>query len=208
MTVTILIPTRGDRPDFLKHLLTNIIPSQTRQPDEIILVDREPFTEGVDIRERITEGVHEATGDLILIMEDDDWYSRDYIKTVAERWNGEDLIGIESTLYYHIIDRRWRLMKHHGRSSLFCTGIKREAAQEFNFGMSSTPFIDIDLWRTLEGSLYPYEGLAIGIKHGIGKTAGNGHRSDFMNNTDPNNLLKGWVDKVSFDFYCSFKKLQ
>ena len=201
MQVTVIIPSRGDRPEFLKHLRSNILPSQTRQPDEVLIIDRPPLTSENDHKQRIREGILQASGDLILFMEDDDYYRKDYIEVMTDRWNGEDLIGIDGTLYYNIVHDKWRFMKHHRRSSLFCTGIKREAAEKFPFKGKD---IDIDLWRNLEGTLYPFDGLAIGIKHGIGKTGGIGHREDFCNNEG--GKLHKWVDEVSHDFYYSFKK--
>ena len=58
MKVGVLIPSRGDRTDFLKHAKW-LLSQQTRQPDEILIVDYAPKTNDYDITPRYRYGCQE-----------------------------------------------------------------------------------------------------------------------------------------------------
>ena len=202
MNVSIVIPTRGtERSQFVEHLTGHLLPRQTRQPDEVILIDYEP-TKQNDQLDRLKEGYEKSTGDLTLIMEDDDWYHCDYIKHTAAAWElfgRPKLIGCSRTMYYHIKARRYKTMNHDHRSSLFTTGISGEIDWD-----SLGKRIDMGLWTKYTGKLTSYVYLAIGIKHGIGVCGGAGHDPAFMTESDEDgSLLRELVDKESFDFYNS-----
>ena len=88
MKIGLCIPTRGDRPQFLK-VCKNLIQRQTVQPDEIYFVDF-PGQAGVkDITLRYRKGLEELTKrgcDIALLWEDDDWYWREEATDWGYTW--------------------------------------------------------------------------------------------------------------------------
>src|SRR5258708_4759741 len=107
-----LIPTRGDRPEFLKFALSQI-ERQTEKPHKILVIDSPPQSDKPDITFRYRTGCEqlEKEGcDLFVFWEDDDWYSKDYLSKIKVFWllnNKPDLIGIDSTIYYNIITNKY-----------------------------------------------------------------------------------------------------
>ena len=88
MSFCLITPTRGDRPVF-KDQYWNIIKSQTKQPDEVIVVDYEPKSNNKDLTQRYKHGIQEATKkghEYALLWEDDDWYHPTYIQWLTNAW--------------------------------------------------------------------------------------------------------------------------
>ena len=211
MKIGVLIPTRGDRKNFLIHAL-KLISNQTQQPDEIFIVDEKPKSNEIDITYRYRVGCEKLFKkgcDVILFWEDDDWYHENYIEIMIKNWLffGEpDLFGLGSTTYYHIGVNKYRTMIHKGRSSAFTTMVTKEI-MNINFGKDSERFFDIHLWKQSlrkETFLYP-ENICLGIKHGVGSCGGKAHLNDFPYDKEDADLsfLKLIVDEDSFKFYTS-----
>jgi len=119
-----------------------------------------------------------AKGDYLSIIEDDDWYSPDYLLWMVGRLEG-DVVGISPTVYYHLPSAKFAVLDHPGRSSLF-TVVGRTAflrpQLEAVIREGSGPSIDLRLWPRLgsrAGTVL--SGSAIGIKHGWGSCLGQGH---------------------------------
>lgn len=194
-----ITPTRGDRGKFVEHLAWQIS-RMTVRPDQWIIVDYKPETQGFDLVDRIRKALLMCEHDEVFVLEDDDNYSHDYFEAMVL---GEyDFVGSEKTTYYNLRNRTWQEMHHPGRSSLFHTGFKISALNGFKWPDNTTPFLDIPLWQHAKKCKFVQQ-KAIGIKHGIGKVGGAGHRMR-MKNTDPNlEWLSAHVDKESFEFYQS-----
>jgi hypothetical protein len=194
MTINLITPHQpGPRDQFLKKL-DRYISRQTVKPDEWFVVDHETGKEK-DLTERVRVGLQMAKyADLILIMEDDDWYSPDYIQVMADGWDAADrpkLIGIASTWYYHVGVNKFALLQHPNRSSLMSTGIAGTAVDQIKWPADEYIFLDIDLWRQLGGvAMTQTVPIAVGIKHGIGNTGGIGHRTDWKQYLDDPNRDK------------------
>ena len=138
--------------------------------------------------------------DEVFVLEDDDQYLPTYFETMVL---GDALfVGCEKTTYYNLSNRTWQTMDHKGRSSLFHTGFKISALNGFKWPKDDYVFLDIPLWQHAKNCKF-VESKAIGIKHGIGKVGGAGHRMK-MKNIDSNlEWLSANVDKESFEFYQS-----
>jgi len=211
MNISVVIPTRGkEREAFVKHLTEHLLPYQTRQPDQVELIDYEPTSDQNDQHLRLAEGMSRVNGDLVLIMEDNDWYSQGYIQEISSYWQSlgkPSLIGYAETLYYHLKTNRYRKMHHRYRSSLFTTGMTLNVAQHTDWHKMDSK-IDIRLWQMWSGQTlsHGFQWSAVGIKHGIGKVGGIGHREDFSKTYDKGaEKLMGIVDGESFVFYNSFE---
>ncbi len=145
MTISVVTPT-CNRPVALR-LLGEWMTRQTRPPDEWIVVDG--GTHPTDLmlgsytltymRERgvppgvenflanLERGLRAATGDLIVIMEDDDWYDRTHLQTLVDQLSrpGVQIAGDPQQRYYSLPTASWRLMANKG-ASLCQTGLRRE----------------------------------------------------------------------------------
>lgn len=208
MNIGIIIPDRGDRPDFLENCL-RMMQRQTMQPVEIAVVNDPPESEACDITKRYRIGYDRLRNknlDLIAFIENDDWYHPEYLEymsTVWESLNKPDLLGTKQTIYYHIKLRAHFTMYHNFRASAMNTLIKPD--MNFKWCVDHEPFTDIHLWKTLTGNLFNAIGVySIGIKHGIGKCGARCHTdklSRFIFQDSNFEFLKSKIDEESFNFY-------
>jgi len=209
--IGVIVPDRGDRPKFLENC-KRMIEAQSVAPDQIVLVNDNPTSKLPDLTKRIREGFEYAKDigcEVILIMENDDFYHVDYLKEMLKAWrsNGEpDIFGTSSTVYYHILKRQFKKLAHPRRASLMNTLLKCEA--QINWPNDKEVFLDLNLWKQLEGKTFePGFMISLGIKHGQGLCGGRGHSSMIYNNEDPHwDYLKKNVDPESFKFYSSISE--
>ena len=125
LKVGVIIPDRGDRPDFLKHCLS-MMDKQTRKPDFIEVVNYEPKGHGYDLTQRVRHGFEKLQNkcDCVLIIENDDWYSPNYIYIMVNAWEDAGMpaiFGTAYTYYYHIGKKEYRKLLHPNRASLMNT---------------------------------------------------------------------------------------
>lgn len=203
MKIAAITPTRGDRPQFVEHC-KYLMQQQTRRPDKHYIIDYPPINNNCDLIPRIKKGIELAKADgmdYIFIIEDDDYYSTDYIREEVKHY---DIVGEDTTIYYHL-KNGFKLMEHPNRSSLFCTAFKINALNNFNWPPDNEPFLDLHLWQyainSLNHNLHYITG-AIGIKHGIGKCGGNGHNPQIIHYT-PKPITELITCKKSIEFYNS-----
>lgn len=206
MKVGVLIPDRGDRPQLLKHCI-KMLARQTMSPDHVELVNYKPQSDKFDLTQRVRIGFEDLKSngcDCVLIMENDDFYSRDYIKTMVLGWlqyGKPDLFGFNSTTYYHIIKKEYNILKHPNRTSLMNTLISCSAPIEWP--ADNFVFLDLELWKQLEGvSVSNDKNLCVGIKHGVGLCGGRGHHEmQYPHQDKDGSFLRSIVDESSFNFY-------
>jgi hypothetical protein len=231
--VGVIIPDRGDRPEFLLNCW-RLLQRQTLQPHRIELVNDKPFSEKVDITWRYRKGYNRfcqeyrnggnphdkefESVDVIAFMENDDWYSSDYLETMVKAWESAkrpDLLGTNYTIYYHLGLRAYFTMKHVERSSAMSTLIKPDLS--FQWPVDHEPFTDMWIWtrtKLTKKTFDPGRHICLGIKHGVGKFGGGSH-TERLDRYDPprgthdhyGDFLKSVVDVESFEFYQKFKKI-
>lgn len=214
MKIAVLIPDRGDRPDFMKNCL-RMINAQTRKPDIIEVVNDAPRSEECDITWRYRIGydrLRKRDLTLILLMENDDWYHPEYIETMIRNWSQygyPNIFGTRATIYYHIDLFKWMVMNHHKRSSAMSTVIRADL--DFKWCEDAEPYTDIHLWTVIKDSVtyVPEKLLCMGIKHGIGLCGGKSHTTDlnrYINNDADHAYLRKHMDQESFEFYTNYFK--
>jgi len=205
--LAVVIPTRGDRPHFLEFAKKQIA-AQTKQPDLLIVVDYPAKSNEVDITERYKYGIRKAVNsgaDCILFWEDDDYYQPNYIEYMYAEWlqHGKpDLLGIDYTYYYHLGVKGLKFTSHKGRASMFCSMVSKNVI-DYPMPANNYVFADLFIWSKWHGvTVSPTNIMAIGIKHGIGKTGGKGHTvlNMYVPNTD---FLETHCTKEAYDFYQS-----
>ena len=177
MKVNVIIPTRGDRPQFVDQAL-KLIGRQTVEPDEVRIIESD-----AGITRNYREGYSMFKTGIVVAWEDDDFYPKDYIETMVKNWDDKyDLLGINKTIYYHLKVKRYRVIPHPAHSSMMSTVIK--AGLKIDWPKDSEPFLDMILWAKMNGKLM-HDVKALGIKHGMGLTVGAGHNTLFYRAEDP-----------------------
>jgi glycosyltransferase involved in cell wall biosynthesis len=198
-------------------LLKRMMARQTRQPDEWIVADggetpavclgihlHEPRAPGAaNFAHNLLNGIDAATGDLLIVMEDDDWYSRGHVESMvdlAER--GYGLIGSEDVQrYYNLPQRMWRMFNNVG-ASLCQTAIHRRLFPLFKVAiqncMARNSFgIDRMLWSLVRRNecAFSHQMTVVGIKGLPGRAGlGVGHRPDARWSVDPHfEKLRKWI---------------
>jgi hypothetical protein len=213
--IALVIPTRGDREKFLEHAKW-LIGRQTRKPDHIVIMDDAPKSEACDLTYRYRCGCDKAFAlgaEAVAFWEDDDWYAPGYLEALESVYlaGGRGLAGFNSTIYYNIKHRVYSIYNHPGRASAMSTMVGRSYLQNFNWPPDDFVFLDDMMWKypttcAKRSAVWPGTAppLAVGIKHGIGKCAGEGHGKPFDQVwiQDPEfDKLQATVDPVSFKFY-------
>lgn len=207
----ILIPTRGDRPNFLKNCLAQI-ERQTIKPTIINIVDFTPRHNEKDITRRYKVGYEYLSTknlDCIFFIEDDDFYAKDYFETMLNKWEENDrpdLLGTSYTIYYHTKLRAWFHMNHTERSSAMSTLIKPNLP--LTWCADNDPYTDIHIWsQNFRKVIFtPKKNICLGMKHGVGLCGGNNHlnKLERFKNDDSNlEFLRFNMDLEPFKFFTS-----
>lgn len=209
--IGVLTPTRGDRPAFLHHSRL-LLDRQTRRPDLVALVDEPPRSGEKDVTYRYRRGCEDLAArgaDLIVPIEDDDYYGPTYLETLEREWlraGRPPIIGYASTIYYNILTHRWARFNHPGRASMMATAIAAPALRGLTWCADTYPYTDLHLWTNLRGATIPLTDppACIGIKHGFGLCGGGGHTSAWAayRHDDPGMAwLRDRVAPASMQFY-------
>lgn len=202
--IAVIIPDRGDRPEFMEHCLW-LIDQQTIKPNIIEIVNDPPLSEDKDVTWRYRLGlikVFARGADMAFLWENDDWYGPNYIERMLYGWTKAgkpSLFGIGHTYYYHLKQKRYRILKHSGRASAMNTIITKD--HPVTFPPHNDPFFDLHIWKTGGKTFLPNEIISLGIKHGIGLCGGKAHEMNFKYDKEDNGFLQRTVDPKSYEFY-------
>lgn len=205
--VGVLTPTSDPgRKPFL-DFLEGRIKRQTRQPDMVLKVDYPNTSRVPDLAKRYREGCAElfkAGMDLVVFMEDDDYYPLNYLEEIVTKWEQAGrpaVIGQNRTRYYHILERKYKVYEDLPHCSAHCTAVSPKA----NLRCCADDFIsfDIELWKANKKSVkVEIKPFMVSIKHGLGMTAGRRHSTRVKFMPDANlEVLKKWVDDEALNFY-------
>ena len=161
--ITCLTPT-GDRPEAFE-LTRRWIISQTLQPNQWLVIDdgfnplpehlkqgldyvrREPSKgEGHTLTSNLKAALPHIKGDKILIIEDDDWYGPDYIKTMSNYLDKFDLVGEGHARYYNLPSLKYRRLMNQISVSLCQTGFNKPFLPTFEKSLPGDPYVDLRIW--------------------------------------------------------------
>jgi glycosyltransferase involved in cell wall biosynthesis len=176
MKISIITPTGGRVIGFA--LCEEWMKRQTLQPDEWIVVDdfatstkctmgqkvirRKPFWKPgqMTLQRNLLEALKVVTGDIILIIEDDDWYSPNYIENMVKKFEALSegkpisqsslIIGEGHTIYYHVKNRTHKCYDNMNHASLFQTGFTKDLIPKINdllINNVNAKYFDYFLWR-------------------------------------------------------------
>lgn len=142
MSVTVITPT-ADQPLGMA-LCEKYMARQTLQPDQWIVADdgnvhadltmgqthikRKRTSEGgVSLAENMLAGLDAATGEIIVIVEHDDWYAPNHIQMCVDRLKSADVCGSNVLMYYNVAMRSYRVMQNATMSAALCCTAFRSA---------------------------------------------------------------------------------
>lgn len=211
MKIGVIIPDRNDRPKFTENCF-RMMEKQTVKIDIIEHVNYIPKNDDCDITPRYRYGYDALRNkglDIIALIENDDWYSPDYLEIMINKWvelGKPDIIGTNSTIYYHLGLHKYFTMYHDLRASAMNTLLKPDL--DFPWCIDIEPYTDMHLWKTLQGyAIKPHKLISIGMKHGIGKCGGRSHVDGLRRFVNEGlSLLQENLDKESYEFYTSICK--
>jgi hypothetical protein len=131
----------------------------------------------------------------LAIIEDDDWYSCQWLQVVMDNIHKAPLIGEINARYYNVATHMYREFMNKTHSSLCSTAMVGEAINSFRDACDrKSTYIDMDLWREFKNKYLLKTHHVIGLK-GVGGRAGIGigHRA-FDGKHDPDSMkLKEWI---------------
>ena len=147
-------------------------------------------------------------GDLIINIEDDDWYSPTYLDTYVALLGLADAVGIGNSKYYNLKTSSYKEMQNYAHSSLCQTAFRKELLPVFEQAINSgEKYIDIEFWRLATNKLILSEfDQCIGIKGLPGRPGiGVGHRPDdtFIPDYEMEQLTK-WIGRKDAEAYKPF----
>jgi hypothetical protein len=199
-----IIPDHGDRPELTAFCLRQL-DRMTLKPSEIIHVNYNPERKGFDLVDRIVKGAANAALmdiDLCFIIENDDAMPANYFERFASFFPDYDFFGQDYSWYYNLKNLTYNRFDHPYRSSLFTTGFKISALNNFIWPDNSKPFLDIEIWKYARHKKRIFiDTGAIGIKHGVGLCGGKGHKFGMRNKDPEMKWLSERVDAESLEFY-------
>ena len=212
MSFATITPTRGDRPEllsFCKHQLERM----TVKPDKTYFIDHPPANGTTDLTGRIRMGIERAKADgfeRVFIIEDDDYLPATYFEQMLKGWpQGVKIIGAKATLNYNLRYNSWQKDEHPDRSSLHHTAFDLSALDRFKFPDNDYIFLDKKIWTYVNRQHIPADlisqPLVVSMKHGIGKTGGRGHSTNYLRKDPDRSYLKSIVDSEAYAFYQSLK---
>lgn len=122
--------------------------------------------------DRLLEEVDDT--DKLLICEDDDWYSPNYVEKMINALDKADIIGEKNAIYYNVKNRTHKEMLNTKHASLCSTGVTKSGIARLR-QVTNNKWIDIELWK--KGGLLLDSRDSVGIKGMPGRGGiGVGHR--------------------------------
>lgn len=167
MKITALTCT-GDRKICLE-LLTKWIKNQTMKVDQWLVVDdgKEPFMPTMDcdyiyrtpqrddpaqtLNTNLEYALPHVTGDIVLFMEDDEYYAPNYVETMVAKIQGHEAVGLCNSKYYNMMYKTFYVHNTRDHASLAQTGVVKEYLPTLKALLKGDPFIDIRIWAEIGG---------------------------------------------------------
>jgi hypothetical protein len=218
MKLTVITPTGARLAAFA--LCEKYMARQTLQPHQLIVMDDEipqtPCTMGQEyifcpelkgrmsllnkISLLISSG--KVTGDGLVFVEDDDWYSPKWLQFCSDQLEKYDMIGEGDAIYHNVRHRYWIQFHNMRHSSLCSTAIRvsqlPKVLELCDTSVNKDPFLDQRIWLDNDGikcskKVFAPDGgrLVIGIKGMPGRAGYNvGHGQWANGATSDKSLIK------------------
>jgi len=154
----------------------------------------------------ILEALPNVLFEKIIFVEDDDWYSCEYLKTMSEGLDTASMVGETPSRYYHVPSKKFRIMEQDRRASLCQTGIRGGILPELErICVESSNYIDVRLWEVpvgLQTKRLISTHHVVGMKGLPGREGiGIGHNPNGPWTVDPAlRILREWI-REDVEFY-------
>lgn len=157
-------------------------------------------------------GLINSRYDKILFIEDDDWYSPQYLREMSAKLNRAVLVGESRAKYYNLKTRCYHEFGNDKHASLCQTGIHRKIQPWLKTQVEKRQrhTVDFHLWRTGQSNhwtcdLSDQSRFCVGIKGIPGKVGiGKGHVTGKCRTVDSDgSILRRWVGPVDAEVYLS-----
>ena len=181
-------------------------PTRCTMGQEIIRPDTFWQEGDMTLPRNISLALEQVKYDNILIIEDDDWYHPDYIKTLVEKLEKFDIVGEGHARYYNVANYGHMIHQNNTHASLCMTGFSSRVLEqvktcvEKNIGQK---FLDIEIWKLPVRKLVYRDSLTcVGIKGMKGRGGiGYGHKGSFGSpDAAPFYTLRKWIGNDA-EFY-------
>jgi len=149
-------------------------------------------------------------GEYIFIIEDDEYYSPDYIDVMMGMLGKVDIVGLSNSRYYHVGISGYKNMQNFKHASLCQTAMRRSVLPLLYRAVHSGHYyFDIELWKMAVESevklaLLSNSSISIGIKGMPGRYGlGAGHDRVGYQADKGHKVLKDWVgrDYIHYEKY-------
>ena len=156
--------------------------------------------------------MNECKGDIIAVIEDDDWYGPDYLSTMIDHLShGFAVVGLSNVPYYNIMYKKYKNLKNGSFSPMGMTVFKRSAINTLRAILSTYDNrFDVRFWKTLTvprnliSPIVNKKPIAVGIKGVPGRPGlGIGHNcSDpgWQNDLATMSTLETWIGADSEEY--------
>ncbi len=201
------------------HDQKGILPLTSDKKNIAVEVHRGPkvWEEGYNTQRGNMElALEKVKGDIVFVMEDDDYYKPNYISYMVKLLDVSDTLaaGIASARYYNVNIPGFKIMNNLKHASLSQTVFKKELLPLFTKAVNSgSLYFDIEFWKSLQLKEHPnvlveHTNLSIGIKGMPGKSGiTESHRvyRDYQYDAGMK-VLKDWLGEKDLVLYSNFIK--
>ena len=186
------------KPSSLQHWNIRYIRPETKWEPGLITQGR-----------NLLAAIEEASFSKIIFVEDDDWYSPEFLAFTAGMLDLAPIAGEGGAKYYNIATRQYQLMRNGAHASLCQTGIRASMLPYLRHVIySNAHYIDCELWQAardvkLDACLTFGPGLCVGMKGLPGRAGiGVGHKPQrsWSNDDKEMSKLSEWIG-TDAEFY-------
>ena len=163
----------------------------------------------ITLGRNLLAGLERTTGDAIAVIEDDDWYSPDYLENMSKNLAEAPLVGEGFVRYYNVRTRHY-LEQTNARHACLSASMWRQSLTPRIAGVVgknlSSPWYDLSIWRAIDSFILVLtRRFMVGIKGMPGRRGiGIGHHPGGCRNPDPNlEKLREWVGEDA-DCYAAY----
>lgn len=151
------------------------------------------------LNRNIVEALRHISYEKVVFMEDDDWYSPNYLREMSDWLDQAELVGEGRAKYYNVQHRCFHECKNKRHASLAQTGFRSSLAENVSHACQhEDPYIDTRLWDlSVNKYISEQSSCCVGIKGIPGRPGyGIGHRPtlEHLWHADPAmSRLRQWV---------------
>lgn len=156
----------------------------------------------------LLEGFNHITGDVVVFIEDDDWYAPDYLNTQRKLIKHANLAGEGWARYYNVRRRAWMEHCNAAHASLMATACRVDVLPQIIDAIKNEQSYcyDLVIWRVVDDSiLLLNDRKCVGMKAMPGRPGlAAGHGGGLSMTSDPHlDKLREWIGDDA-EYYRTF----